>query len=346
MPTATLASGAFIKPKPSPYSKEQVIQWLIAIEFDAHSENGRSPGALPPPTVENLFIITRLHLLAFPFETTPIHYSPEHCMDVTPEGLYQRLVVRRNGSFCYGLNGLLFGMLLGLGYRAYAGQARSNSNFGKDQPIYWHTSHMVIFVQPIPDSNVTYLVDDGFGGYGLTKPILLSDEESNVVQGLGPLFKHRLRRAVHPQASTDSPDWVLETINENKDGDQGPRWNQVYTFSETEYFQCDFEAMSHFVSASPPDPKSRFSTLRDLMLLKKHTWLEDEPNVPVADRKLGGYVIIGQTLKRVGAQELEVIREIETEEERIELIKKYFDVDVDQDGIDHVRGRKVALVQA
>lgn len=39
-------------------------------------------------------------------------------MDVSPAGVYERMVVqRKGGSYCFGQNGLLLGMLRGLGYR-------------------------------------------------------------------------------------------------------------------------------------------------------------------------------------------------------------------------------------
>jgi arylamine N-acetyltransferase len=138
---------------------------------------------------------------------------------------------------------------------------------------------------------------------------------------------------------------VLESFNE-KPNDPNTRWNQIYIFSETEYFQCDFEAMSYFVSTHAPSPESHFSTLRDVMMLKKYFWLEGQQDVLVADKHLGVYYLIGNSLKRAAGQEVEEIKEVETEEERIELIKQYFDVDIDRDGINYVRGRKVALAQA
>jgi len=38
-------------------------------------------------------------------------------MDVTPQGLYDWMVIRGGGSYCFGLNGLFHGMLRALGYR-------------------------------------------------------------------------------------------------------------------------------------------------------------------------------------------------------------------------------------
>jgi hypothetical protein len=60
---------------------------------------------------------------------------------------------------------------------------------------------MIIFVQPIADSNETYLVDVGFGGANLAQPILLSDAETNVVWGAVPPEGHRLTRGAHPLSS-------------------------------------------------------------------------------------------------------------------------------------------------
>lgn len=71
----------------------------------------------------------------------------------------------------------------------------------KAVPEYTGLTHMVIFVQPGEESNVTYLVDVGCGGSGPTTPILLSAAEDNVVMGTTPTEKHRLRRGTHPDSS-------------------------------------------------------------------------------------------------------------------------------------------------
>lgn len=70
------------------------------------------------------------------------------------------------------------------------------------EPAYTPQTHMVLFVQPIEGSNVTYLVDTGFGGSGLARPILLSDAEDNVVMGCTPTEKHKLTKGVMPGSNT------------------------------------------------------------------------------------------------------------------------------------------------
>lgn len=60
---------------------------------------------------------------------------------------------------------------------------------------------MMIFVQPIAESNETYIVDVGFGGPNLCQPILLSQSKDNVVWGSSPPERHRLTLGVHPASS-------------------------------------------------------------------------------------------------------------------------------------------------
>jgi arylamine N-acetyltransferase len=48
----------------------------------------------------------------------PLYSTPEHFMDVSPQGVFQRLVQdHKGGSYCFGQNTLFLGMLRGLGYR-------------------------------------------------------------------------------------------------------------------------------------------------------------------------------------------------------------------------------------
>ncbi|KAJ8085971.1 hypothetical protein PM082_004790 [Marasmius tenuissimus] len=123
-----MASASYIKSAPSVYPTTQILQWLRAIEYpDAISSSDAVESQLKegkfPRTLENLTLLNQLHLLAFPpFENLDMHYSAKHDMDVTPDGNFQRMVVERKGSYCYGKNGMLLEMLRGVGYRAYATQ--------------------------------------------------------------------------------------------------------------------------------------------------------------------------------------------------------------------------------
>jgi arylamine N-acetyltransferase len=121
-----------------------------------------------------------------------------------------------NGSYCFGLNGLFFQMLKGLGFRCvyttlniqfclilgrvYAGSGRINEQAPGVPPIFHAFVHMILFVQPIEGSNTTYFVDVGAGP---VRPILL--EEGEMVMGASPTEHHVLTRTARVESSLGEP---------------------------------------------------------------------------------------------------------------------------------------------
>ena len=87
--------------------------------------------------------------------------------------------------------------------RAYSGAARVNVNWQKpeEQEVYTSHIHMLIFVQPHDDSNLTYVVDVGFGGDGLARPIPLVNGDQSIVMGVRPAEENRLLKVTLPQSS-------------------------------------------------------------------------------------------------------------------------------------------------
>ena len=70
------------------------------------------------PTLENLRAIHYAHLLAVPFENLDIHRGMPIALD--QEYLYDKIVLRRRGGFCYELNSLFAALL-----REWHAQARA-----------------------------------------------------------------------------------------------------------------------------------------------------------------------------------------------------------------------------
>jgi hypothetical protein len=87
--------------------------------------------------------------------------------------------------------------------RAYSGAARANINWQKpeEQDVHASHTHMIIFVQPHDESNLTYVVDNGWGGSGLARPIPLLNGDESTVMGLGPAEEHRLSKTAVLQSS-------------------------------------------------------------------------------------------------------------------------------------------------
>lgn len=174
--TGSLSDGSHIRKVPSAYTEEQIATYLQTVGWQT---------TLPSsfvPNIDNLARLMYLHVLAFPIDNTDLHYTPEHHMPVTPGELFQRMVVERKGSYCFGQNGLFLSVIRGLGYRAYPAAGRvlvPNPSPGPSKPrmVYTPLSHLTILVQPYEgdDACRTYLVDLGFGGRGPLRPVLLAD---------------------------------------------------------------------------------------------------------------------------------------------------------------------------
>jgi N-hydroxyarylamine O-acetyltransferase len=112
---------------------------------------------IDPPVGADARTLARLHrrhLRTVPFENLSIHLGEP--IDLDKAALYDKIVRRRRGGFCYELNGLFAELLQRLGYRVTllsAGVAKDSGGFG---PEYDHLLLMV-------EMDRRWLVDVGFG---------------------------------------------------------------------------------------------------------------------------------------------------------------------------------------
>jgi N-hydroxyarylamine O-acetyltransferase len=173
------------------------------------------------PTVGTLRRLHRAHLLTVPFENLdvllgrPIHLSLP--------ALYDKIVLRRRGGFCYELNGLFAWLLEELGFpveRLSAGVF----NGPKPGPEFDHLFLLVELVQP-------YMVDVGFGDSFL-EPLRLDSGEEEVQRGSA----YRLLRS--------GPNRVLERLQEAD-------WEPQYAFSLAPRRLDEFSAMCNYHQTSP-----------------------------------------------------------------------------------------------
>ena len=107
------------------------------------------------PTLDALARLQVAHLLAVPFENLDIVAGRRISLD--PQALFDKIVTRRRGGFCYELNGL-FALLLGrLGYAVTLLSARTVGVQGALGPEF---DHLVLRVDLDGDP---WLADVGFG---------------------------------------------------------------------------------------------------------------------------------------------------------------------------------------
>ncbi len=136
---------------PRRFSHEQVARYVDRI------------GAPTPPevTVDWLDAAQRAHLAHVPFEALDIcPLNRQLSLDVLD--IYDKIVERRRGGYCFELNGLLGAMLEAIGFRVNRYQARFIEAARGGRLIY---DHLVLGVQ-LPDDRREWVVDVGAGRDG------------------------------------------------------------------------------------------------------------------------------------------------------------------------------------
>ena len=190
--------------------------------------NYRGSLDLTPQTLRELQVA---HLLTVPFENLSIHAGEAIVLD--DDSLFDKVVGRRRGGFCYELNGLFAALLRGLGFQVEmlsAGVANAEGEFGPD------FDHMVLVVT-LEDR---WLVDVGFGD-SFREPLLL-DSEGEQVQDDGA---YRISRQ----------NFHLIMSQRHSDGD----WKDQYRFTLQPHTYGDYAGMCHFHQTSP---QSHFTRAR------------------------------------------------------------------------------------
>jgi N-hydroxyarylamine O-acetyltransferase len=116
------------------------------------------------PSAEVLTQLHRAHMLAVPFENLDIHLGVENVLE--PEHLFDKIVTRRRGGWCYELNGLFARLLETLGFSV----ARYAAAVVVSEPPSPDFAHLTLRV----DLDRPWLADVGFGE-SFTRPLRLDE---------------------------------------------------------------------------------------------------------------------------------------------------------------------------
>ncbi len=178
------------------------------------------------PDAETLRGLHQAHLLAAPFENLDIHLGRPIVLDEAR--LFDKIVRRRRGGFCYELNGLFAALLRALGFKVTLLSARVAAGEGQFGPEF---DHLVLLVQLAE----RWLADVGFGD-SFVEPLRL-DEPG----------EQRQRTGVY-QIVRDGENLMM--LKADKAGDRVDGY--LFTFRPRQL--ADFAGMCHYQQTSPQSP--------------------------------------------------------------------------------------------
>ncbi|WP_316153844.1 arylamine N-acetyltransferase [Cupriavidus sp. BIC8F] len=186
--------------------------------------------APPSPTLEALDIVLDAHLASIPFENIdPLLRRP---VRIELDAVFDKLVTRRRGGYCFELNTLLAAGLGALGYAVTPLAARVRWGVPDDVPTA--TSHMLLRVEV---AHRSYLADVGFGGPTPYRAMPLSEPADDS-------FPYRLAPSQPEAATTAFHSYDLEARG-------GAGWIKVYRFDLTPQPWIDFVPRNWYVSTHP-----------------------------------------------------------------------------------------------
>jgi N-hydroxyarylamine O-acetyltransferase len=143
---------------------EALLKGTEAASFDVDRYLQRIGYAGPTaPTPNTLRAIHAAHMRAVPFENLSVRRGEPIALEVEP--LFEKIVLRRRGGFCYELNGLFAALLEALGFRV-------SRLAGRVGPAGIEFDHMALRV----DLDEPWLADVGFGD-SFVLPLRLDSRE-------------------------------------------------------------------------------------------------------------------------------------------------------------------------
>ncbi len=175
------------------------------------------------PTITTLKKLHHSHMLSVPFENLSIHWHEPILLN--EDALYDKIVRRQRGGFCYELNGLFAALCRNLGFDIVKISAQVSNGDGSYSPEFDHMALLVTLED-------RWLVDVGFGD-SFREPLLLDSKEGQKQYGRN--YK------IHSDDDTF-------TMSQQKSGEE---WIAQYRFTLRPYQFADYVPRCHFHQTSP-----------------------------------------------------------------------------------------------
>ena len=176
--------------------------------------------ALPSVSVASLARLQRAHMQTIPFENFDVFVAKP--LNLTPEALFQKMIIGRRGGYCFELNTLYGTLLRSLGFEIRPILGRVQLRDPLQMPPRNHLAHLVTL------EGKRYISDVGFGGLTTRIPLDI-DTHTEINDGEGFV------RVLH------LPRGVFQIERQTSEG-----WQPQYSFSLEDVYISDVEMSNHF----------------------------------------------------------------------------------------------------
>ncbi|KAG0028621.1 N-terminal acetyltransferase [Podila clonocystis] len=288
------------------FTQEQIFAILRRINYPLDN-----PNVLPEPTLETLRELNYRCMTSIPFELFSLRATKSRCVDLSLDAIYDRIINKSRGGWCFSLNKFACELLRGVGFTVQytLGRVCKPDRHG-DPIVYLGLSHRLTIVRLPDDSKWVFDI-----GFGVTSFYPLKLEDGFEVEYFG--HKRRMTKAIHNEEEPHllghpaEELWqVQEYMGEDKDGE---KWTPCYGFTERQFYAVDCDMGNFWCSLSPNSP------------FNGELWV-------INATQDGHYnVLINRTFKtRSGKGTMESIT-IETEQQRQDILKKYFGIELTEE---------------
>ncbi|KAG0319977.1 N-terminal acetyltransferase [Linnemannia gamsii] len=287
------------------FTRAQIFGILNRVNFPL---SHLPPDTFPAPTLATLQELQTRLVTTVPFETLALRTTASRAVDITLEGIYNRVVVQKRGGWCFSLNRLAYELLLGLGFRVQATIGRVCKPFKPtDPPRFSAKTHRVTIVRFLDEeagTDTKYLFDIGFGN-SAQLPIQL--KEGATIEFGGHIRRMSTRTHIEERPEIlGNPPFVMWCIEEYLPADNV--WIPWYSFSEQQFYENDCELGNFYTCHSPTS-----------VFIKTFWCIRSTPAGEY-------YLLLGEKFMIKNANGLVKQIEFLTEQDRLDALKEYFDI--------------------
>lgn len=197
-------------------------------DFDAYLKRIAYPGepAKLQADIATVGLLMQLQMRSVPFENLDV--QARKIVSLVPEEIVEKIVYRQRGGYCYEINGL-FAMVLRHLEIPYQFIACRPMNY----PVRRPKTHMALVVSL---HNRQWLVDLGFGAYGIRQPLPLDLLDTSVTQDVD---QYRLTKT-----DAENSEYLLQAELHGE-------WKKQYSFDLYPPEWIDFSPVNYLNSTHP-----------------------------------------------------------------------------------------------